>query len=174
MKIELNLTSAFTLRKRINAIASEIKSKGMYTSLVVEPESLEDTNKIFVTGNLDSDMVLMESAIDAGVELSNEIDKMNVVGKGIMNKIQRINDKVEVYRRMVSSLTQNKLRKERNPVTGVWETRSLVAVSDKDYSERIKELLREKMRLEDELTKYNSSTKFSFDLNDELYTKIYG
>lgn len=48
---------------------------------------------------------------------------------------------------------------------------------------RIKDLARqyendalgkEKVKEEDELSKINSNTKFSFDLDDEIYHKIYG
>ena len=35
-------------------------------------------------------------------------------------------------------------------------------------------LAKEKVKEEDELSKINSNTKFSFDLDDEIYHKIYG
>ena len=47
----------------------------------------------------------------------------------------------------------------------------------KQLDERKKELetlKQKKVRLEDELSKINSQAKFTFDLNDTIYTRIYG
>lgn len=174
MKIDLNLTSAFVLRKRINALSGEIRGKIVCSQLVVEAEEVESVKEKFVTGDLDSDMELYCKLLDANAALSNEIEFHNVSGKCIMNKIQRLHDKEATIQCAIRSLGVNPVRKERNPVTGVWEARKLEKLSNANYEQRLKELAQEKVRLEDELSKVNSSTNFTFDLEDDIYHRIYG
>jgi hypothetical protein len=50
----------------------------------------------------------------------------------------------------------------------------LEKISDTDFEAIVDALTKEKVRAEDDLSKTNANAKFTFDLDDEIYKKIYG
>jgi hypothetical protein len=102
------------------------------------------------------------------------IDEYNEKGKAHLNALNILNKKIEVATRLEQLLKANRTQKSRNPVTGNWEVTKLEKITDTDFEKVVDALSKEKVKEEDELSKINSNTKFSFDLDDEIYHKIYG
>lgn len=173
MKVSLNLTSAFTLRKRINEITKQL-DQCRYMTLVVEPEEKDVVLSKFKDGSFEKTIQLATAAHTASADLTAVIEKHNAEGKAILAKIQHLKATISAYECIAARLNMSTLRKERNPVTGVWETRSLVKVSDVDFDAEIKHIEQICRSYEDALSKHNADTKFDFDLDDEIYHEIYG
>lgn len=174
MKVSLNLTSAFTLRKRINEIASQFDNTARFMQLVVEPEEKETVLAKFKNGSFEDAVELSIAAHRASAELTKVIEQHNAEGKAILSKLQHQKTLINVFTGLSVRLSQSPLRKERNPVTGVWETRSLVKVTDYDFDAEIKKGEQVCRFLEDQLSKHNAETKFDFELDDNIYHEIYG
>lgn len=174
MKIELNMTTAFTLRKRIKELAKQYEMVINYSKYVVEPEQVEEELEKFENKNVYDTFMIWSKCNDESYKLSNLIDENNEKGKSCLNALNVINKKIEVATRLEQLLKANRTQKSRNPVTGNWEVTKLEKITDTDFEKIIDALTKEKVRIEDELSKINSSTKFSFELDDEIYHKIYG
>lgn len=174
MKIELNMTTAFTLRKRIKDLAAKYDRVFVISRYIVEPEQVEDELEKFENKSVYDTFKLWTKCLDVSNELSDIIDKNNAKGKVLMNKLNSINLKINVANRALNSLKLNRTQKSRNPVTGNWEITKLEKITDVDFNEIIETLTKEKIRIEDELAKVNSSVKFDFEMDDEIYNKIYG
>lgn len=174
MKIELNMTTAFTLRKRIKELAKQYEMVINYSKYVVEPEQVEEELEKFENKNVYDTFMIWSKCNDESYKLSNLIDENNEKGKACLNALNAINKKIEVATRLEQMLKANRTQKSRNPVTGNWEVTKLEKITDTDFEKIIDALTKEKVRIEDELSKINSSTKFSFELDDEIYHKIYG
>lgn len=174
MKIELNMTTAFTLRKRIKELAKQYEMVINYSKYVVEPEQVEEELEKFENKNVYDTFMIWSKCNDESYKLSNLIDENNEKGKACLNALNVINKKIEVATRLEQLLKANRTQKSRNPVTGNWEVTKLEKITDTDFEKIIDSLTKEKVRIEDELSKINSSTKFSFELDDEIYHKIYG
>lgn len=174
MKIELNLTTAFTLRKRIKELATQYESTMKFGRFVVEPEQVEEELEKYENKNVYDTFVIWSKCNDEAYKLSNLIDENNEKGKTHLNALNVINKKIALATRIDQLLTANRTQKTRNPVTGNWEVTKLEKITDTDFEKIIDALTKEKVRQEDELSKINSNTKFSFDLDDEIYHKIYG
>lgn len=174
MKIELNMTTAFTLRKRIKDLAAKYDRILVISRYIVEPEQVDEELEKFENKNVYDTYKLWTKCLDVSNELSDIIDKNNAKGKVLMNKLNSINLKINVANRALNSLKLNRTQKSRNPVTGNWEVTKLEKITDVDFNEIIETLTKEKIRIEDELAKVNSSIKFDFEMDDEIYNKIYG
>lgn len=174
MQIKLNLTKAFTLRKRINELANKAMNEINYNPAIVPEEEVESAKAKYEFGSYDENLKFYEMALDASTDVSNGIEKANVDGKIILNKINKINTKINEIESCIRNLNASTVRKDRNPVTGVWEKIEAVRMSNIDYTQHLKELKQEKVRLEDELSTFNSSTNFTVDIPDSIYKRIYG
>lgn len=174
MKIELNMTTAFTLRKRIKDLAAKYDRVLVISRYIVEPEQVDEELEKFENKNVYDTYKLWTKCLDVSNELSDIIDKNNAKGKVLMNKLNSINLKINVANRALNSLKLNRTQKSRNPVTGNWEVTKLEKITDVDFNEIIETLTKEKIRIEDDLAKVNSSVKFDFEMDDEIYNKIYG
>lgn len=174
MKIELNMTTAFTLRKRIKDLAAKYDRVLVISRYIVEPEQVDEELEKFENKSVYDTYKLWTKCLDVSNELSDIIDKNNAKGKVLMNKLNSINLKINVANRALNSLKLNRTQKSRNPVTGNWEVTKLEKITDVDFNEIIETLTKEKIRIEDELAKVNSSVKFDFEMDDEIYNKIYG
>lgn len=174
MKIELNMTTAFTLRKRIKDLAAKYDRVLVISRYIVEPEQVDEELEKFENKNVYDTYKLWTKCLDVSNELSDIIDKNNAKGKVLMNKLNSINLKINVANRALNSLKLNRTQKSRNPVTGNWEVTKLEKITDVDFNEIIETLTKEKIRIEDELAKVNSSVKFDFEMDVEIYNKIYG
>ena len=174
MKIELNMTTAFTLRKRIKDLAAKYDRVLVISRYIVEPEQVDEELEKFENKSVYDTYKLWTKCLDVSNELSDIIDKNNAKGKVLMNKLNSINLKINVANRALNSLKLNRTQKSRNPVTGNWEVTKLEKITDVDFNEIIETLTKEKIRIEDELAKVNSSIKFDFEMDDEIYNKIYG
>ena len=53
MKVELNLSTAFTLRKRIKALAAELYSVMRWSPYITEEEKVDETLQPFENGSLE-------------------------------------------------------------------------------------------------------------------------
>lgn len=174
MKIELNMTTAFTLRKRIKDLAAKYDRVLVISKYIVEPEQVDEELEKFENKSVYDTYKLWTKCLDVSNELSDIIDKNNAKGKVLMNKLNSINLKINVANRALNSLKLNRTQKSRNPVTGNWEVTKLEKITEVDFNEIIETLTKEKIRIEDELAKVNSSVKFDFEMDDEIYNKIYG
>ena len=92
----------------------------------------------------------------------------------LLNQLNVINKKIEIATRCANALKLNRTSKSRNPVTGNWEVTKLVKITDTDFEAILDALTKEKVRAEDELSKINAKETFTFELDDEIYKKIYG
>jgi hypothetical protein len=174
MKLDLNLTTAFTLRKRIKELLNKINSQMIYAQYVVEPERKEEILEAFETNDVEGSYKLLTDLMEANRELSDLIDSQNLEGKKILNGLNKVNAQITVVQQIENKLKANRTSKSRNPVTGNWEVATLEKITDFDATKELETLKQKKVRLEDELSKINSQAKFTFDLNDTIYTRIYG
>ena len=174
MKLDLNMTTAFTLRKRIKVLARQYENVLSIGRFVVEPEQVEEELEKFENKNVYDTFLIWSKCNDEAYKLSNLIDEYNEKGKVHLNALNVINKKIEVASRLEQLLKANRTQKSRNPVTGNWEVTKLEKITDTDFEKLVDALCKEKVKEEDELSKINSNTKFSFDLDDEIYHKIYG
>lgn len=174
MKLDLNLTTAFTLRKRIKELLNKINSQMVYAQYVVEPERKEEILESFETKNVEGSYKLLTDLMETNRELSDLIDSQNLEGKKILNALNKVNAQITVVQQIENKLKANRTSKSRNPVTGNWEVATLEKITEFDATKELEALKQKKVRLEDELAKINSKAKFSFDLNNEIYTRIYG
>lgn len=172
--MELNLTTAFTLRKRIKELASQYENVLTLSRYVIEPEAVNEQLEQFENNNVYDTFVIWSKCQDEVFKLQTLIDEHNNRGKEYLNALTAVNKKICVATKCAALLNANRTQKSRNPVTGNWEVITLKKITDTDF-EKIKEALnKEKVRLEDELAKINSNEKFTFDLDEEIYKKIYG
>lgn len=173
-KIELNLTTAFTLRKRINEIAHRLQRELTCVRYMVDAESKQDQLELLTYKDVEKQLDVMDKYYIAVENLSNKIDEVNGVGKSIMNRLQRINTEIQVATIISNGLNTKQTQKTRNPVTGIWEVEKYVGVTDYDITTHTNKLKQAKVRAEDELANINASTKFDFELDEEIYNTIYG
>lgn len=174
MKLDLNLTTAFTLRKRIKELLNKINSQMIYAQYVVEPERKEEILEAFETKSVEGSYQFLSELMEANRELSNLIDEQNLAGKKILNALNKVNAQITVIQQVENKLKANRSTKSRNPVTGNWEVDTLEKITEFDATKELEALKQKKVRLEDELSKNNSQAKLTFNLNDEIYTRIYG
>lgn len=174
MKIELNMSTAFTLRKRLKTLAKQYEIVLIHSRYIVEPEQVEEELEKFENKNVYDTVVIWSKLNDELYRLSNLIDENNQKGKIYLNQLNVINKKIEVTTQLVQLLKLNRTQKSRNPVTGNWEVTKLEKITDTDFEKILEALSKEKIRAEDELSKVNSNTKLEFELDDEIYHKIYG
>ena len=174
MKLDLNLTTAFTLRKRIKELLNKINSQMSFSQYVVEPERKAELLEAFETNDVEGSYKLLTDLMEANRELSDLIDSQNLEGKKILNGLNKVNAQIMVVQQIENKLKANRTSKSRNPVTGNWEVTTLEKITDFDATKELETLKQKKVRLEDELAKINSKAKFTFDLNDTIYTRIYG
>ena len=174
MKLDLNLTTAFTLRKRIKELLNKINSQMVFAQYVVDPERKAEMLETFETNDVEGSYKLLTDLMEANRELSDLIDSQNLEGKKILNGLNKINAQITVIQQIENKLKANRTSKSRNPVTGNWEVATLEKITDFDATKELETLKQKKVRLEDELAKINSKVKFTFDLNNEIYTRIYG
>lgn len=174
MKLDLNLTTAFTLRKRIKELLNKINSQMVFAQYVVDPERKAEMLETFETNDVEGSYKLLTDLMEANRELSDLIDSQNLEGKKILNGLNKINAQITVIQQIENKLKANRTSKSRNPVTGNWEVTTLEKITDFDATKELETLKQKKVRLEDELAKINSKAKFTFDLNDTIYTRIYG
>ena len=174
MKLDLNLTTAFTLRKRIKELLNKINSQMVFAQYVVDPERKAEMLETFETNDVEGSYKLLTDLMEANRELSDLIDSQNLEGKKILNGLNKINAQITVIQQIENKLKANRTSKSRNPVTGNWEVTTLEKITDFDATKELETLKQKKVRLEDELAKINSKAKFTFDLNDAIYTRIYG
>jgi uncharacterized protein YpuA (DUF1002 family) len=174
MKIELNLTSAFTLRKRIKELGRVNEQILAFSKYVVEPEQVDEELEKFENKNVYDTFMLCSKCGDEAYRLQNLIDEHNNKGKVVLNQLNAINKKIEIATRCANALKVNRTQKSRNPVTGNWEVTKLQKITDTDFETILDALTKEKVRAEDELSKINSKETFTFELDDEIYKKIYG
>ncbi len=174
MKLDLNLTTAFTLRKRIKELINKINAQMIYAQYVVEPERKEEILEAFETKNVEGSYQFLSELMEANRELSNLIDEQNLAGKKILNDLNKVNAQIILVQQIETKLKANRTSKSRNPVTGNWEVATLEKITEFDATKELETLKQKKVRLEDELSKNNSQAKLVFNLNDEIYTRIYG
>jgi hypothetical protein len=174
MKVELNLSTAFTLRKRIKALAGELYSVMRWSPYITEEEKVDETLQPFENGSLEDTYHLYVSCLEANEQLSNLIEEKNNEGKKLLCGLNKINAQIELMTSIATALKSGKVSKTRNPVTGVWETITLKKITDFDAAKEVENLKQLKVHQEDRLSIVNGQTKFSFELNDEVYHRIYG
>lgn len=174
MKLELNLTTAFTLRKRIKELLGKVNYQLQASNYVVEPERVNEVLETIESGNIESAYKLYAELLNANRELTDLIDQNNADGKKLLNEVTMTNQKINLITVIDNKLKANRTSKSRNPVTGNWEVTTLTKITEFDTAKELETLKQKKVRLEDELTKVNSKAKLTFDLNDEIYKRIYG
>ena len=174
MKIDLNMTTAFTLRKRIKELARQCENTLRFSRYIVEPEQVEEELEKFENKNVYDTFILFSKCNDEADKLQDLIDKNNIDNKIILNKLTVLNKKIEIATSCNNLLKGNRTQKSRNPVTGNWEVTKLEKITDTDFEKILDALTKEKVRMEDSLAKENANTKFTFDLDEEIYKKIYG
>lgn len=174
MKLELNLTTAFTLRKRIKELLGKVNYQLQSSNYVVEPERVNEVLETIESGNIESAYKLYAELLNANRELTDLIDQNNADGKKLLNEVTMTNQKINLITVIDNKLKANRTSKSRNPVTGNWEVTTLTKITEFDTAKELETLKQKKVRLEDELTKVNSKAKLTFDLNDEIYKRIYG
>ena len=176
LKIELtlNITTALTLRKRINNIISKIQTNLSFMQMLVEKENLDVHKDLLYTDSIEKELELFDAAYESLEILNNGIDSANSQGKAYLDRINSINKKLSVYTRLANGLASRCKSKERNPITGVWEYIELVPITNIDFQKKVDELTHQKFRLEDELSKYNAKSNFTIIIDDKIYTMIYG
>ena len=174
MKLELNLTTAFTLRKRIKELLGKVNYQLQASNYVVEPERVNEVLETIESGNIESAYKLYAELLNANRELTDLIDQNNADGKKLLNEVTMTNQKINLITFIDNKLKANRTSKSRNPVTGNWEVTTLTKITEFDTAKELETLKQKKVRLEDELTKVNSKAKLTFDLNDEIYKRIYG
>lgn len=174
MKLELNLTTAFTLRKRIKELLGKVNYQLQSSNYVVEPERVNEVLETIESGNIESAYKLYAELLNANRELTDLIDQNNADGKKLLNEVTMTNQKINLITFIDNKLKANRTSKSRNPVTGNWEVTTLTKITEFDTAKELETLKQKKVRLEDELTKVNSKAKLTFDLNDEIYKRIYG
>ena len=174
MKLELNLTTAFTLRKRIKDLLNKVSYQLQASNYVVEPERVNEVLETLESGNVESAYKLYAELLNANRELTDLIDQNNADGKKLLNEVTMTNQKINLITIIDNKLKANRTSKSRNPVTGNWEVTTLTKITEFDTAKELETLKQKKVRLEDELTKVNSKAKLTFDLNDEIYKRIYG
>lgn len=174
MKLELNLTTAFTLRKRIKELLGKVNYQLQASNYVVEPERVNEVLETIESGNVESAYKLYAELLNANRELTDLIDQNNADGKKLLNEVTMTNQKINLITVIDNKLKANRTSKSRNPVTGNWEVTTLTKITEFDTAKELETLKQKKVRLEDELTKVNSKAKLTFDLNDEIYKRIYG
>lgn len=174
MKLELNLTTAFTLRKRIKELLGKVNYQLQSSNYVVEPERVNEVLETIESGNVESAYKLYAELLNANRELTDLIDQNNADGKKLLNEVTMTNQKINLITVIDNKLKANRTSKSRNPVTGNWEVTTLTKITEFDTAKELETLKQKKVRLEDELTKVNSKAKLTFDLNDEIYKRIYG
>ena len=174
MKLELNLTTAFTLRKRIKELLGKVNYQLQSSNYVVESERVNEVLETIESGNIESAYKLYAELLNANRELTDLIDQNNADGKKLLNEVTMTNQKINLITVIDNKLKANRTSKSRNPVTGNWEVTTLTKITEFDTAKELETLKQKKVRLEDELTKVNSKAKLTFDLNDEIYKRIYG
>lgn len=174
MKLELNLTTAFTLRKRIKELLNKVSYQLQCPNYVVEPERVNEVLETLESGNVEGAYRLYAELQNANRALSDLIDQNNADGKKLLNEVTMINTQINLVTIIDNKLKANRTSKSRNPVTGNWEVTTLTKITEFDTAKELETLKQKKVRLEDELTKVNSKAKLTFDLNDEIYKRIYG
>ena len=173
-KIDLNLTTAFTLRKRIKEISTRLHRELAMVRYMDEPESKQDQLDLLTYGDVEKQLVALNKYLSAVESLSNKIDSENAKGKSVLTKLNRINTELQIASVVVNGLNVKQTQKSRNPVTGVWEVNKLEPVTTYDIDKHIERLKQEKVRAEDELAKINASTNFKYEIDEEIYNTIYG
>jgi len=174
MKLDLNLTTAFTLRKRIKELMNKVSNQMRGSNYVVEPERVNEVLETFETGDVEGAYKLYTELQNANRELCDLIDQNNLEGKKLLNKLHVVNDQIMLVTLMEGRLKANRTSKSRNPVTGNWEVTTLTKITEFNTDKELETLKQQKVRFEDELTKINSKAKITFNLNDEIYKRIYG
>ncbi len=174
-KIDLNLTTAFTLRKRIKEISTRLHRELAMVRYMDEPESKQDQLDLLTYGDVEKQLVALNKYLNAVESLSDKIDSENAKGKTVLNKLNRINTELQIASVVANGLNGIKqTQKSRNPVTGVWEVNKLEPVTNYDIDKHIELLKQEKVRAEDDLAKINASTNFKYEIDEEIYNTIYG
>ena len=174
MKINLNMNTAMTLRKRLKELAGGWKSSLIVSTYVTEPDMKAALlKKQFVNGTPERTFELYDLCMQEVAKLSDEMDKHNT-GREILNRINLLNDEYNLLAMVISSLNAETSRKERNPVTGAREIVQMEKITDYDFDSKQSEIKRHRTRLEDELANANAAVRFEFDLDDTLYNLVYG
>jgi len=174
MKLDLNINSAMKLRKRLKALANGWWSSLYGATYVTEPDMKEAlTKQQFENGTPEKTFELLDQCLQTVVRLSDAIDKNNT-GRPALNKINMLNEEINLLEHIISALNEEKSRKERNPVTGAREIVQMDKISDFDFVAKLAEIKRRRTRLEDELADANSLARFEFELDDTLYNLVYG
>lgn len=172
MKLSLNMTTAMTLRKRLNSLASKLESN-LRANVYADPDEYEQLKSNFVTGSFDGDLTLYDETLASLGRLNREIDRNNLVGKTLLDNIKLTNRKIETFNEIASSQCGNHKKKERNPVSGEWEVTEYVPLTRVDGKSLLTFAQKQKNITEDELTTFNGTTCFDFELNDEVHSRAY-
>lgn len=174
MKIELNISTAMILRKRIKELASNYESVLIGTQYIAEPEKVSEILEKFEDNNVLKTYDMWCTCLNEVTALSNLIDEHNVEGKSLLNVLNTLNLIMDRVNRIITLSNASRTSKTRNPVTGVWEVNKYEKITDTDFSVILDGLKKKKIKIEDDLAKFNANTKFDFELNDDVYHKIYG
>lgn len=172
MKLNLNLVSAMTLRKRLNTLANSLEYR-LNGNIVVDPEMVEAETARFVTGSYDGDLTLYNKTLYAVGSINQDIEANNLRGKCLLNAIQLARRQVNLYTRATNALAVNHKVKTRNPVSGEWEITEYVDLTKANMKSLLSSATIEKNTAQDALAEYNSKTTFDFEIADEVYNRAY-
>lgn len=172
-KIKISLATAFSVRstlvKHINKYAMTVGAREQF----VFREDLDIANERFITGSFMGDWTKYCKLLDSKRVVNDAIEVANVKGQQILNHIACNNaiisqmETIKTYNRVAERVSRRD-----NPVSGLQERITKVSIiGDDNYANLLVQsdrLAKEKLRLDRELSEFNSSTLIEFEIEDEV------
>lgn len=173
-KLNLNLTTAFTLLKRVKKISADFYNQ-LYHNPIIVPEDELETQKLLWKGrSFDEAFALNAGAVIAQSVLNKAIENVNGHARFLLKQISLLKENLNTLKKIKDSTVGTKLvRKERNPVTGEMEITQLVSQCGVDIVKYIEDTKKTINRLEDELSQYNGKTFIDVEIPDSILAEIY-
>ena len=172
--LNLNLTTAFTLLKRVKKISADFYNQLYSNSIIVPEDELETQKLLWRGGSFDEALKLDGEAIIAQSVLNKAIEEVNGHARFLLKQISILKENLNTLKRIKDSTVGAKLvAKERNPVTGEIETTKLVNQCSVDVVKYIESTKKTINRLEDELSQYNGKTFIDVEISDNILAEIY-
>ena len=175
---KINLTRAFTLRKRLRTILTDISKRINFanvgrldTTVYPDDKVVKSTEKDFdYKGlNLQDTYELLLKGNDYMLTLNNLIDKANVEhARPIINELENEKSKISLLKNLsdtANEFTETKTAYE-NVGTVVLVTRNYVRTNDYDWNNAYNECKKNVVKLEDKLSEVNATTMF--DVPEEI------
>lgn len=186
---KINLSKAFTLRKRLRGIISNISNELSNSSTYYfvsktypDGQVIESADKPFEFKGLDltGTYKLLEEAGKNIIILNNLIDEANVISaRKVINELEAEKNKIGVIRHLANdrksykesvSTYDSTFYMEENKVRGGIVTETYKLSNDDNWEKAVEECKKKILKLEDQLSDINSSTKF--EVPDEIINFI--